>query len=99
MPSDQESPKTAESLWEVLNPPVIPRWRKLYRIAILLLIIRSTAGWTLKSSLIGSTIPESAVPALRTVRDFSWYGVILLSFVGCWMLGVAGMRWIWARLT
>jgi hypothetical protein len=99
MPSDQESPKIAQSSQNSLgrtdwtNPP----WRKIMRLIMPLVAVRAAVNLTLKSSLIGSTIPQGAVPALRTVGDIAMYGVILGAFVGCWMISVACVQWIRTR--
>ena len=100
MPSDQESPKIAQSSQNSLgrtdwtNPP----WRKVTtRLIIPLVAVRAAVNLTLKSSLIGSTIPQGAVPALRTVGDIAMYGVILGAFVGCCMISVACVQWIRTR--
>jgi hypothetical protein len=100
MPSDQETPKTAQSsqnfLWSVHGDP---RFRKLMRLMYPLAFIHFALKWTLQSPLIGSTIPEGALPALRTVGDLAMHVVILGSFVGCWMIGVACVQWVRTRNT
>jgi hypothetical protein len=99
MPSDQESPKIAQSSQNLLGREdgTIPRWRKVIRLVIPLAVIHSAVNVTLKSTLIGSTIPQGAVPALRTVGDLAMYGVFLGAFVGCWMMSVAFVQWVRTR--
>jgi hypothetical protein len=99
MPSDQESPKIAQSSQNSLgrNDWTNPRWRKVTRLILPLVAIHAAVNLTLKSPLIGSTIPQGAVPALRTVGDLAMYGVILGAFVGCWMISVACVQWVRTR--
>jgi hypothetical protein len=99
MPSDQECPKIAQSSQNLLgrNDGTIPRWRKVIRLVIPLAVIHAAVNVTLKSTLIGSTIPQGAVPALRTVGDLAMYGVFLGAFVGCWMMSVAFVQWVRTR--
>jgi hypothetical protein len=99
MPSDQECPKIAQSSQNLLgrNDGTIPRWRKVIRLVIPLAVIHAAVNLTLKSTLIGSIIPQGAVPALRTVGDLAIYGVFLGAFVGCWMMSVAFVQWVRTR--
>jgi hypothetical protein len=99
MPSDQESPKIAQSSQNLLGGKdgTNPRWRKVTKLILPLVFIHAAVNVTLKSPLIGSTIPQGAVPALRTVGDLAMYGVILGAFVGCWMMSVAFVQWVRTR--
>jgi len=95
MPSDRGLPRTAEaSQRNGLNPTMRII---MMRIIMPFAVLHATVNLTLKPPLVGSTIPDNAVPALRTVGDIAMYGLILGSFAGCWIVGVACIQWIRAR--